>query len=160
MGSTDWIALPLHVTAGYGAISPLQSLAPWEGLLVTSPAIDTHSHVDRFSAAPPRLSITTGHLAPGMHVIVRQLAPDWWLIVVRDGISTGELVRAYIDQVSSIPPLWRALTRAFGVDPLVDPDRCAEMYPPDRRAPLHQIVEMEAAGLLTPWPHRCLPRLA
>lgn len=103
-----------------------------------------------------RVSVTLDTLPPDVAYIPIEIAPGYWLIIVRDGITYGELVRAYVNTL----PAWvrKRLFAAVGVpDAILDPDGCqrAIWWHPDWIVTLVSIHILERAvpGLITPWDH-------
>lgn len=103
------------------------------------------------------LSVTVKPLPITTNFQYRPLAPDWYLIVVRHGITFGEIVRAYHWNL----PTWarsRLYTTLGVTDPAVDlaDYHCTRWWPEGRiiTTATEELVAAagEAAGLLVPLP--------
>jgi hypothetical protein len=92
-------------------------------------------------------------------MIVEEVAPRWWLLIIRRGITSGDLVHAALDHVHPAAECWRLLVASIRRDPLT-PEGLAlihHLYPPRRAFPTSVITAMEAMGRITPWPHATHP---
>ncbi|GAB3693399.1 hypothetical protein [Nocardiopsis oceani] len=104
------------------------------------------------------LSITLDELPPNTPYFRYTPIPHHGLIVVRDGVTYGALVDAY---VRNLPPrLRRRLFAAAGVaDPIDTPcqyHRDTPWWQRDRPVTPDGVYRMERSGLITPWPHAWL----
>jgi len=135
-------------------ISPAPLAGPqsstWEGLMLHTP-VRAHR-----CAVTPRLSVTLDTLPTRRPYYRHELETGWWLIVIRDGIEFGTLIRAYQGRL----PAWarRRLYSAFGsVDPFDDPVLAAKLEWWDEEWPVGtsavSIAEDAYPGLITPWAH-------
>lgn len=113
----------------------------------------------------PLLSATTDTLPAGAAYVCRRVRradhPSWYLLVVRDGITYGELSRAY---ASGRLPVWvrPRLWRPMGVvDPAVDFDayhrtRWWNEEWETSHTLAHLLEDVAGPDLIEPWPHEWL----
>ena len=117
----------------------------------TTPATDSNR---LGSGGTPRLSLTAARLPTSTPLIAQEVAPDWWLLTIRRGITNGRLIEAALDHITHAE-CWRLLIQAIRRDPLT-PEGAAlirHLYPPRQPWPPSIITGMEAMGRITPWPH-------
>lgn len=108
---------------------------------------------------PPALSITVDTLPPRRPVRLYRLPSGHLLVAIMDGLDYDRLDRIY-RRVH--PHARRLIYRSLrSPDPLDDPTGYARTrwWNPTDTITLDTVVEFEAAGLLTPWPHTTPARL-
>lgn len=113
----------------------------------------------------PLLSATTDTLPAGTPYVHRRVRrpghPSWFLLVVRDGITYGELCQAY---ATGRLPAWvrSRLWRPMGVvDPAIDLDGYHRTRWWDEEWPVshtlaHLLEDVAGPEMVTPWPHAWL----
>ncbi|MEV2274071.1 hypothetical protein AB0I72_00665 [Nocardiopsis sp. NPDC049922] len=112
-----------------------------------------------FDPTEPLLSVTLDTMPHRVPFVIEEILPGHFLIHVRDSITYGALVRAYIDGL----PDWarRRLFHATGIVDFRDnPDLCERMMWWNPDWPVNptsvRMIEESFPGLVTPWNHAWL----